>query len=282
MANTLALPHILEITFDSLTAVVGVVVLLLALRVAPTLTLSAHRRALWIAIGAAAWIVASQMAEVWADFSRLSTLKDAAGDCAELLAICSVGLALHLMSRAEKEEISFLRRAANVDDLTGVGSRSFFHRAAGRRIELYRRNGLPLACAVLDVDDFKSYNDRYGHEGGDKALRCVAHVLRECTRADDLVARYGGEEFVVLMGGNVEDAIKVAERVREKVQFESVSGDEISLGSSLTVSVGVAPLTEETLSLEQLVEAADGELYRAKRAGKHRVAAVERRSVERR
>jgi diguanylate cyclase (GGDEF)-like protein len=277
MANALTLPHILELTFDSLTAVVGVVVLLLALRVAPTLTLFAHRRALWISIGAAALIVASQMAEVWGDFSELSTLKDAAGDCAELLAICSVGLALHLMSRAEKEEISFLRRAANVDHLTGLGSRSFFHRAAGRRIELYRRNGLPLACVVLDVDDFKSYNDRYGHGGGDKALRCVARVLRECTRADDLVARYGGEEFVVLMGGDVEDAIKVAERVRERVRFEGVSGDEISLSSSLTVSVGVAPLTEETLSLEQLVEAADGELYRAKRAGKNRVAAVGRR-----
>jgi diguanylate cyclase (GGDEF)-like protein len=164
------------------------------------------------------------------------------------------------------------------DDLTGLGSRSFFHRAAGRRIELYRRNGLPLACAVLDVDDFKSYNDRYGHEGGDKALRCVARVLLESTRADDLVARYGGEEFVVLMGGDVEDAITVAERVRERVEFDSVSGDEISLGSSLTVSVGVAPLTDETLSLEQLVRAADGELYRAKRAGKNRVAAVGRRS----
>jgi diguanylate cyclase (GGDEF)-like protein len=277
MANALTLPHILEITFDSLTAAVGVVVLLLALRVAPTLTLFAHRRALWISIGAATLIVASQVAEVWADFSRLSTLKDAVGDCAELLAICSVGLALRLMSRAEKEEISFLRRAANVDDLTGLGSRSFFHRAAGRRIELYRRNGLPLACAMLDVDDFKSYNERYGHGGGDKALRCVARVLRESARADDLVARYGGEEFVVLMGGNVEDAIKVAERVRERVQFESVTGEEISLGSSLTVSVGVAPLTEDRLSLEELVEAADGELYRAKRAGKNMVAAVGRR-----
>src|SRR5215212_768779 len=274
MVNALTSPHILELTFDSLTAAVGVVVLILALRVAPTLTLFAHRRVLWISIGAAALIVVSQLAEVWGDFSRLSTLKDAAGDCAELLAISAVGLALHQMGRAEKEEISFLRRVANVDNLTGLGSRSFFHRAAGRRIELYRRNGLPLACVVLDVDDFKSYNDRYGHGGGDEALRCVARVLRESARANDLVARYGGEEFVVLMGGNVEDAIKVAERVRERVQFESVTGEEISLGSSLTVSVGVAPLTEDRLSLEELVEAADGELYRAKRAGKNRVAAA--------
>jgi diguanylate cyclase (GGDEF)-like protein len=256
-----------------------VVVLLLALRVASTLTLSAHRSALRISVAAAILIVGANVAEVWADFSRLSTLKDVAGDLAELLAICSVGIALRLISRAEKDEISFLRRAANVDALTGLGSRSFFHRAAKRRIELYRSNGLPLACAMLDVDDFKSYNDRYGHDGGDKALRCVARVMRESARADDLLARYGGEEFVVLMGGNVEDAIKAAERVRERVESESVIGDEISSGSSLTVSVGVAPLTEDTSSLEQLVEAADGELYRAKRAGKNRVAAAGRRSM---
>ena len=274
MADALTLPHILEFTFDSLTVGAGAVVLLLALRVAPTLKLFAHRRILWISIGAAALIVVSQAVEVWADFSRLSTLRDAAGDCAELLAVCTLGLGLRMIGRAEKEEVSFLRSAANVDDLTGLRSRSYFRRAATRRIDLYRANGLPLACAVLDVDDFKSYNDRYGHASGDKALRCVGRVLRESARADDLVARFGGEEFVVLMGGDVEDAIKVAERVRERVQLESVTGDEISLGSSLTVSVGVAPLTGDTLNLEELVEAADGELYRAKRTGKNRVAAL--------
>jgi diguanylate cyclase (GGDEF)-like protein len=106
---------------------------------------------------------------------------------------------------------------------------------------------------------------------------CVARVLRESTRADDVVARFGGEEFVVLMGGNIQDAIEVAERVRRKVELESLTEDETSLGSSITVSVGVAALTEETSNLEQLFETADGELYRAKRAGKNRVAAAGRR-----
>jgi diguanylate cyclase (GGDEF)-like protein len=164
-----------------------------------------------------------------------------------------------------------------VDHLTGLVSRSFFHRAAERRIELYKRNGLPLACAVLDVDDFKSYNDRYGHGNGDEALRCVGRVLRESTRADDVVSRYGGEEFVVLMGGNIEDAIEVAERVRHGVEHESVTGNGLLSGSAITVSVGVAALTVDVSSLEQLVEKADDELYRAKRAGKNRVAAAGRR-----
>jgi diguanylate cyclase (GGDEF)-like protein len=273
MANALALPHIFEIAFDALTAAVGGLVILLALRVAPALTLSAHRLALRISIVAAVLITAAQVAEVLAVFSRLSSVEDAAADVAELIAVCFVGLALHQMGRAEEEEISPLRRAADVDHLTGLVSRSFFHRAAERRIELYRRNGLPLACAVLDVDDFKSYNDSYGHGSGDEALRCVGRVLHESTRADDVVARYGGEEFVVLMGGNIEDAIEVAERVRRGVEHESITGNGTPLGSAVTVSVGVAALTEDVSSLEQLVEKADDELYRAKRAGKNRVAA---------
>src|SRR5829696_2578624 len=102
MANTLALPHIFEIALDALTAAVGGLVILLALRVAPALTLSAHRLALRISIVAAVLIIAAQMAEVWADFSRLSTIKDAAADVAELIAVCFVGLALHLIGRAER------------------------------------------------------------------------------------------------------------------------------------------------------------------------------------
>jgi diguanylate cyclase (GGDEF)-like protein len=277
MANALASPHIFEIAFDALTAAVGGLVILLALRVAPGLTLSSHRLALRISIVAAVLITTAQLAEVLADFSRLSTIEDAAADVAELIAVCFVGLALHLIGRAEKAEISSLRRAANVDHLTGLVSRSYFHRAAQRRVELYKRNGLPLACAVLDVDNFKSYNDRYGHGSGDEALRCVGRVLRESTRADDVVARYGGEEFVVLMGGNIEDAIEVAERVRHRVEHESATENETPLGSSVTVSVGIAALTEDVWSLEQLVEKADDELYRAKRAGKNRVVATGRR-----
>src|SRR5215208_4453151 len=96
MANALALPHIFEIAFDALTAAVGGLVILLALRVAPALTLSAHRLALRISIVAVVLIIAAQMAEVWADFSRLSTIEDAAADVAELIAVCFVGLALHL------------------------------------------------------------------------------------------------------------------------------------------------------------------------------------------
>ena len=277
MATTFPLQHTLELTFNVLTAAAGVVVIVLGLRITSTLTLSTHRRALWISFGAVALIVASNIATVWANFSRPSTFEDVGGAVVELVAVCSVGWAVRLLDRAEKEEVSSLRREANVDELTGLGTRSFFHRAAERRLELCERNGLPLACAVLDVDDFKFYNDNYGHEGGDAVLRCLARVLDDCTRADDLVARYGGDEFVMLLGGGVEDALKVAERVREKVAFECVPQEEASVDGSLTVSVGIASLGEETATLQRLIRAADVELYRAKSAGKDRVAAAGRR-----
>ena len=239
MASALHLQNILELAFSVLTASLGIVVIVLGLRVTSRLTLSTHRRALWISFGAVALIVVSNLARVWADFSRISTFKDVGGAVAELVAVCSVGWAVRLLDRADKEEVSSLRREANMDELTGLGNRSFFHRAAQRRMELYERNALPLACAVLDVDDFKFYNDNYGHEGGDGVLRRLARVLGDCTRADDLVARYGGDEFVMLLGGSVRSAVKVAERVREKLEMECLAQVEASLGGSLTVSVRV-------------------------------------------
>ena len=169
---------------------------------------------------------------------------------AELVAISSGGLVLYLMSRSEREELAFLRHSAEVDDLTGLSSRPFFNRAAERRFEFSEANGLPLVCVVLDVDDFKDYNDGYGHSAGDEALRGVARVMRESARADDLMTRYGGEEFIVLMGGDVEDAVEVAERI--------------------TVSLGGSSLREDTRTLGRLFEAADEAMYRAKRAGKNR------------
>jgi diguanylate cyclase (GGDEF)-like protein len=277
MANALHLQNILELAFSVLTVAVGIVVIVLGWRVTSRLTLSTHRRALWICFGAVALIVVSNLARVWADFSRISTFKDVGGAVAELVAVCSVGLAVRLLDQAEKEEVSSLRREANMDELTGLGNRSFFHRAAQRRMELYEKNGLPLACAVLDVDDFKFYNDNYGHEGGDAVLRCLARVLGDSARADDLVACYGGDEFVMLLGGSVEDAIKVAERVREKLEIECLAQGDLSSGGSPTISVGVASLGEDTATLQHLIRAADVELYRAKAEGKNRVAALGRR-----
>jgi eukaryotic-like serine/threonine-protein kinase len=266
------LPHLLEVSFEVLSTAAGIFVILLALRTAPTLTLFAHRLAMQIFVFAAIVVVLSESAGLVASLLRSrSTFADVAEDFAELLALASVGLALHLMNRAEREEVSALRRSANVDELTNLSSRSFFRRAAARRIELSIKNDLPLACLMIDIDDFKLYNDRYGHGAGDEALRCVARVLSEASRADDQITRYGGEEFVLLMSSELEDAREAAERIRERVERECSPEYDPSLGRTITVSVGVAPLTESVKTLDQLIRTADVEMYRAKQAGKNRV-----------
>jgi diguanylate cyclase (GGDEF)-like protein len=268
--ESLTLHQILEAVFGLLGAAIGVAVIILALRIAPVLTLFAHKRALRIVVGAALLVVAAELIGVLGPLFRASTFTDVVEELAELVAISSGGFVLYVMSRSEREELALLRRSAEVDDLTGLSSRPFFNRAAERRIEFSGANGLPLVCIMLDVDDFKDYNDGYGHRAGDEVLRCVARVLRESARADDLMTRFGGEEFIVLMGGDVEDAVEVAERVRRGVESEYTPESAASLRRRVTVSLGVASLTEGTRTLERLFEAADEAMYRAKRAGKNR------------
>ena len=262
---------VLEISFDALSAAAGLFVVATALRVASAFTLSAHRQAMQVLAAAAVIVVISEIVGITAALTRPSTLTDAAGEFAELVAILAAAAVLHYLRRVEREEISPLRRSADVDELTGLSSRSFFERAAGRRVEQARKNGTPLACILLDVDDFKAYNDCHGHGAGDEILRCLARVLRESARADDLVGRYGGEEFVLLVNGEVEVAREVAERIREAVQSACVPEPEKSPARPTTVSLGVVPLSEETRSLERLIAIADAEMYRSKKTGKNRV-----------
>jgi len=233
------------------------------------LTIFLHRRLLhvWVLVGSL--IVASQFIGALSPLFRSSMLTDIIEELAELAVLSCVAFALYLLGRVEREEISSLRHSAEVDELTGLSSRSFFFRAAARRIELSEANNLPLTCIVLDVDNFKDYNDRHGHQAGDGALRCVARVLRESLRADDIAARYGGEEFVLLMSGDVEEVAKVAERVRQRVEVECTSESDASLRDEVTVSLGVASLDDETSTLDRLLEVADGERYRSKRLGKN-------------
>jgi diguanylate cyclase (GGDEF)-like protein len=168
------------------------------------------------------------------------------------------------------------------DPLTSLGNRLRLRedlQVLQSRTERYGHN---YAVVLLDVDFFKAYNDRYGHEAGNAVLRCVAQALRESARAEDLVARYGGEEFVMLLNSGVEEAAEVAERIRKGVVTRCSPGREASVFRQVTVSVGVASLTARIRTLEDLVRTADEEMYLGKWAGKNMVCvARDRRSISR-
>lgn len=267
-----------EIAVEVFTVTLGIAVLLLGWRVLPGLSFLLHRRAVWIFSFAAVLFLLSELVEmVEALFGQSDAVVVESWtivvtkDVTEVLVMACIGMGVYLLRRAEREEVSSLRRAADVDDLTSLPNRAFFRRAAERRIALSKENNIPLACALLDVDDFKSYNDRYGHEAGDRALHCVARVLRESARADDIVARYGGEEFVLLTSADPAATTVAAERLRQEIEQRCSPSNESRIERQITVSLGVAPLTPEIGTVDDLVSAADQEMYKAKRAGKNSV-----------
>jgi two-component system, cell cycle response regulator len=158
---------------------------------------------------------------------------------------------------------------ALTDPLTGLYNQRYLRRHLGGLME--GGHARQLAVLMVDVDHFKSVNDRYGHASGDRALRLIADSLRVNTRVFDSVARYGGEEFIIVMPGtNPSEATVAAERLRravEEIKFILTAGLEIQL----TVSVGVACNSVATNSAEALLQAADTALYEAKRNGRNRV-----------
>jgi two-component system cell cycle response regulator len=132
---------------------------------------------------------------------------------------------------------------------------------------------------MVDVDHFKSVNDKFGHAAGDRALRLIAEALRVNTRVFDSVARYGGEEFVVVMPGTDQsEATAAAERLRVAVENVEYAVDQTTC-LSLTVSIGVACCGAPLRSLESLLQAADIALYEAKRSGRNQVKVAPRAEV---
>jgi two-component system, cell cycle response regulator len=158
---------------------------------------------------------------------------------------------------------------ALTDPLTGLYNQRYLRRHLSSLMD--NGQGRQLAVLMVDVDHFKSVNDRYGHASGDRALRLIADSLRINTRVFDSVARYGGEEFVVVMPGTgPEEAAAAAERLRlaiQEIEFEAT----LDTNMPLTVSVGVACTSITTALPEGLLQAADAALYDAKRNGRNRV-----------
>jgi two-component system cell cycle response regulator len=158
---------------------------------------------------------------------------------------------------------------ALTDPLTGLYNQRYLRRHLSGLME--SGQGRDLAVLMVDVDHFKSVNDRFGHASGDRALRLIADSLRVNTRVFDSIARYGGEEFVVVMPGTgPAEAAAAAERLRsavEEIEFNTVD----ALRIPLSVSIGVACMPRATGSPELLLQAADIALYDAKRNGRNRV-----------
>jgi diguanylate cyclase len=177
-----------------------------------------------------------------------------------------------------------LKRLVSVDALTGIANRRHFDRALDRELRRARREGLPLSLVFLDLDEFKRFNDTYGHAHGDEVLRHVAQTLDETfRRGGDLVARYGGEEFAVILPGvDGRRAGLYAERLRRRVWRLGIGYDASRVSDRVTISGGVATVAPPHVATpDELLHAADQALYRAKCLGRNRIATAPDTSLAR-
>jgi diguanylate cyclase (GGDEF)-like protein len=165
-----------------------------------------------------------------------------------------------------------LEKQARRDSLTGLLNRREILRLAEQELARARRQGTPVSLLMLDLDDFKSINDQFGHPAGDDVLRHVAEVMTHAIRQTDQVARFGGEEFVVLLPDTPEaNAWHLANKLRQKLADTPAS----KLGTPVTVSIGLACMAAGSpLGLDALIQHADQALYQAKNEGRNRTVAA--------
>ena len=160
------------------------------------------------------------------------------------------------------------RQLAIRDGLTGLYDHSYFHQALEAEIERSRRYEHENSLIMIDLDDFKLYNDRFGHLAGDSVLGWLGVVLKNNMRKADLVARYGGEEFAILMPEtSPDDGVSVARKLRTLVMDTQPE----SWPDVVTMSIGVSFYPTDADAALPLIEAADRRMYEAKRQGKNKV-----------
>jgi len=191
----------------------------------------------------------------------------------DIIAIGGTVLGFYLKDEVEARFDAELYSLATVDPLTGVFNKYYFHREFQRELRRAERAKAPLCLLFCDLDLFKAVNDTHGHLAGDFILRKLGEILLGNVREYDICCRYGGEEFAVVMPSTtLEGARQVAERLRSIV--ESSAFEYQGRLIRITISIGLAPWLEGMRSVEDLIQAADKTLYRAKREGRNRVVAA--------
>jgi diguanylate cyclase (GGDEF)-like protein len=186
-------------------------------------------------------------------------------------------LKFSIQNELEEQFQKRLYDSAIRDSLTGTYNKKYLLEALRKEFSHCLRQKLPLSLAMIDIDHFKQVNDTHGHVAGDRVLADLAARIEELVREEDILARYGGEEFALMLRGTgPTEAFGCADRCRQAIDEAAFLYQGIPL--KLTVSLGVATLMDANFDVpDELISAADEQLYRAKRTGRNRVAQAERK-----
>jgi diguanylate cyclase (GGDEF)-like protein len=192
-------------------------------------------------------------------------------DLQTVLSIISyVSLAIERMHYYERSEA--LLKLSSIDSLTGLYNRRFLEERLAEEMSRSRRYSRHLSLLLLDIDDFKKYNDSFGHLAGDQALQLISQSIMDTVRKVDIVTRFGGEEFLIVLPETEKSTARsIAERIISRIdRLGSSDGDE-KLCGRLTVSIGLASFPVDAKDEQDLVGKADVALYEAKREGKNKL-----------
>lgn len=180
-----------------------------------------------------------------------------------------------VISKKELESANTsLEKQSRTDQLTQLNNRRYWEECLINEFNRCQRYGNDGCLLVLDIDHFKLVNDTFGHPAGDEVLRTIANIINGCIRRTDVAARYGGEEFsVILTDTSPGKAYAFADRLRKQVEEKKITYDEYEL--NVTISIGIAGITDQLVNYKTLIAQADKALYQAKEAGRNRVTVYE-------
>jgi len=189
-----------------------------------------------------------------------------------LLEIIGPQVALALERAEWQERATEFQLMSITDSLTGLPNRRYLEERLAEELNRSKRYDYPMSFLMIDIDDFKAYNDKNGHQAGDVALQITAHCLKGALRAVDIASRYGGEEFCILLPQTgISEAGVIADRIRHRVSTTEFPHGKAQPLGQVTISVGVSTFTKNVDTSENIIAAADRALYQAKSMGKDRV-----------
>ncbi len=189
-----------------------------------------------------------------------------------LLEIVGPQIAIALERSEWQERATQFQLMSITDPLTGLLNRRYLEERLAEELSRSNRYNYSMSCLMIDIDDFKNYNDRNGHQAGDVALKITAHSLKAALRSADIACRYGGEEFCILLPQTtVTEAGVIAERMRQKVAETVYPHGRSQPEGRVSISIGVSTLAKHIDTAESVIAAADRALYKAKSNGKNRI-----------
>jgi diguanylate cyclase (GGDEF)-like protein len=189
-----------------------------------------------------------------------------------LLELVGPQIAVALERADWQERATQFQLISITDPLTGLLNRRYLEERLTEELNRSKRYNYSMSCLMIDIDDFKNYNDQNGHQAGDVALKITAHALKATLRSADVACRYGGEEFCILLPQtSLSEAGVIAERMRQRVaETDYPYGKSQPLGT-VSISIGISTFATHIDTAETVIAAADRALYKAKHLGKNRI-----------